>query len=356
MKHVLTKGSLKKMALACLIAGTTLFGKALFAEEKILNVYTWSGVIPESVIQQFEKETGIKVNFSTYDSNEVMYAKLNASKEAGYDVIEPSSYYVDRMRRQNMLEKLDKTKLTNFKNLNPDFLNQPYDPHTTFSIPFIWGVTGIFVNKDYFNPGSIKKWSDLWDKKFQDQLMLLDDSREVFSVALMLSGYSINDNNPEHIKLAYLKMKELIPNIKLFKSDGVITILIDEDATIGMAWNGDLFKAKKENPHLDFIFPEDGFVVWVDNFAIPKDAPHRENAYKFLNFMLRADVAKNTSLYNQFPSPNDAGRKLLPEDIRNNPIVYPPHDVMRRGKFQMDINDEAMEVYEKYWEKFKMEG
>ncbi len=356
MKGSALNGVIKRFVPLCFVLASLFSSFAFAAQENILNLYTWSGVIPESVIQQFEKETGIKVNFSTYDSNEIMFAKLNATKNAGYDIVEPSSYYIDRMRRLNMLEKLDKSKLSNFNNLNPAFLNQAYDPHTDYSLPFIWGVTGIFVNKDYYDPKTITKWSDLWNPRLKDQLMLLDDSREVFSVALLELGYSMNDNNPEHIKQAYLKMRSLIPNIKLFKSDGVITILIDEDATIGMAWNGDLFKAKKENPKLDFIYPQDGFVVWVDNFAIPKDAPHLENAYKFLNFMLRADVAKTASLYNQYPSPNQAARKLLPPEIRNSPIIYPSRDVLRRGKFQMDINDEALAVYEKYWEKFKMEG
>jgi spermidine/putrescine transport system substrate-binding protein len=338
-------------AISCFI----LSGNVL-ASDNILNVYTWSGVIPEAIIQQFEKETGIKVNFSTYDSNEIMYAKLRASKNAGYDIIEPSSYYIDRMRHQNVLEKLDKTKLSNYKNLDPHFLNQSYDPHNTFSIPFIWGTTGIFVNKSYVDPKSIQNWSDFWDNKFENQLMLLDDSREVFSVALRVLGYSANDNDPEHIKQAYLKLKELLPNIKIFKSDGVVTIMIDEDANIGMAWDGDLYKAKKENPDLEYILPKDGFVIYVDNFAIPKGAPHQANAYKFLNFMLRPDVAKAVAISNHFATPNLAAQKLLPAEVRNNPIIYPSHETLRRGELQTNIDDAALQLYEKYWEKLKMGG
>lgn len=339
-----------------LFASFFLSFSANAAEENVLNLYTWSGVIPDFIIQQFEKETGIKVNFSTYDSNETMYAKLKATKEAGYDIVEPSSYYVDRMRRQGMLEKIDASQLSHLKNEDPEFLNQSYDPHNNFSIPFIWGVTGIFVNTETYSPNSISHWNDLWDKKFENQLMLLDDSREVFAIALLSLGYSINDSNPDHINQAYQKLKQLSSNIKIFKSDGVITILIDEDASVGMVWNGDLFKAKKENPKLDFIYPKDGFVIWVDNFAIPKGAPHLKNAYRFLNFMLRADIAKTVSLSNDYPTPNLAARKLLPPDIRNNPIVYPSHDILRRGQFQTDISDEAIELYERYWEKLKMEG
>jgi spermidine/putrescine transport system substrate-binding protein len=331
-----------------------IFSSRLFAAENSVNVYTWSGVIPDFIIQQFEKETGIKVNFSTYDSNETMYAKLRASKNAGYDIIEPSSYYIDRMRKQNMLEPLDKSKLIYYKNLNSDFLNQAYDPQSQFSIPFIWGITGIFTNETAFPKNSIHRWSDLWDPKYKDQLMMLNDSREVFSIALRVLGYSTNDNNPEHIKQAYLKLKELMPNIKLFNSDAVISIFIDGDAMIGMAWNGDLFKAKKENPKLTFTYPADGFVIWVDNFAIPKNAPHRENAYKFLNFLMRADVAKAIALDNNYPTANKAAQKLLPADIRNNPIVYPSHAILKQGEFQTDLGDQALTIYEKYWEELKM--
>lgn len=326
------------------------------ADDNIVNVYTWSGVIPDFAIQQFEKQTGIKVNFSTYDSNETMYAKLRASKNAGYDVIEPSSYYIDRMRRQGMLQQFDKSAMPNLKNINPAFQHQSYDPNSDYSIPFIWGVTGIFVNTDYFPQNSIKKWSDLWDPKYKDQLMFLDDSREMFSMALRVLGYSANDNNPEHIHEAYLKLKTLMPNVKLFNSDAVISILIDEDATLGMAWNGDVFKAKQENPKLEFVYPQDGFVVWVDNFAIPKGAPHLANAYKFLNFMMQAEEAKAVAIDNSYPTANLAAEKLLPKEIQNSPIAYPSKDILKKGEFQTDIGDDALALYEKYWEQLKMGG
>ena len=333
-----------------------LFASKLFAAENILNLYTWSGVIPDALIRQFENETGIKVNFSTYNSNEIMYAKLRTNKKSGYDIVEPSSYYVDRMRRQNMLEKLDKTKLPHLSNINPDFTHQAYDPHSDYSIPFIWGVTGIFINKNDHSPGTVTSWADLWNKKFHNQLLLLDDSREVFSIALLTLGYSINDNNPSHIEQAYQKLKTLMPNVKLFNSDAVITILVDEDTTIGMAWNGDLLKAWNENPALDFVFPKDGFVIWVDNFVIPQNAPHRDNAYRFLNFILRPEIAKKISLSSSFSTTNLAAKKLLPANIRNNPIYYPPHALLRKGEFQRDIDDKALQIYEKYWEKLKMGG
>jgi spermidine/putrescine transport system substrate-binding protein len=240
----------------------------LYAGDNVVNVYTWSEEIPHFIIAQFEKETGIKVNYSSFDSNEMMYAKLRTSHNAGYDLIEPSSYYIDRMRHQDMLVKLDKTRLPNFKNLDPDFLNKPYDPESEYSVPFIWGITGIFMNKDYFPAGSNTQWKSLLDKKYLNQLMFLDDAREVFSTALLMLGYSINDTNPEHIHQAYLELKTLMPNVKLFNSDATISILIDEDATVGMSWSGDVYKASQENAKLQFVYPKDGFEIWVDNLSL----------------------------------------------------------------------------------------
>lgn len=332
------------------------FSSVLYASnEKILNLYAWSGVIPDSIIQQFEKETGIKVNFSTYDSNEVMYAKLRTTKNSGYDIVEPSSYYIDRMHRQDMLQKLNKEKLSNFKNLNPDLLNQAYDKKNNYSLPFIWGTTGIFINKEYYPENKITRWADLWDAKYSNQLLLLDDPREVFAIGLRTLGYSINDTNPDHIREAYLKLKQLIPNIKIFSSS-VLSILIDEDVTIGMVWNGDLYKASLENPQLNFIYPKDGFVIWVDNFAILKNAPHVENAYQFLNFMLRPDVAKNVALDNNFPTANLAAENLLPKNRRESQVIYPSHEILKEGEFQMDVGEKALALYEKYWERLKMGG
>lgn len=326
------------------------------AAENIINVFTWAEEIPRHIIARFEKETGIKVNYTTFDNNEAMYAKLRASKHVGYDIIEPSSYYIDRMRRQNLLEKLDKSKLPNFKNLDPFFIHQAYDPNSEYSIPFVWGITGMFVNKEYFAPQSVKKWSDLLDKKFANQLMFLDDAREVFSMALSSLSYSINDSNPEHIKEAYQKLQTFMPNVRLFNSDAVASILIDEDAVIGMSWNGDLYRASLENDKLAFVYPKEGFEIWVDNFAMLKSAPHKENAYKFLNFLMRPDIAKEVSMNIHYSTANLEARKLLPDHIRNNATLYPSHDILHRGQFETDVGEKTIALYEKYWERLKIGG
>ncbi|MCC5791794.1 MAG: spermidine/putrescine ABC transporter substrate-binding protein [Legionellaceae bacterium] len=318
---------------------------------KQVNVYVWGGEIPKSIVQQFERETGINVNFSSYDSNETLYAKLKAGQKGTYDVILPSAYFVERMRKQQMLEKLDWRYLSNKKNIAATFSNHDYDPENQYSVPLIWGLTGIFSSHP--SP-ALRGWHNFWDKKYRGQLMLLDDAREVFSMALLSLGYSPNDQQSEHIEEAYIKLKQLIPNIKLLASEGIQAIMIDQDVQTGMAWNGDVFKALKENQELHFIFPDDGFVIWVDCLAIPKNPPHPQAAYQFINFLLRADIARQITLLEGHAITNQAGRDSLPADIRNNPLLYPDERILAKGHFQRDVSDEVLQLYGKYWQALKL--
>lgn len=341
----------------CIILFNLLFGYSstgLAAKEEVVNVYIWANWISPHVIAQFEKETGIKVNFSTYDSNEVLYAKLRASKKSGYDVVAPSSFYVSRIVREGLLEKIDKKKLPHFINLDRYFLNKPYDPGNQYSIPFAWGVTGIFYNTHYYPGPNIQGWADFWDKKYQNQLLLLNDMREVFPIALLTLGYSVNDSDSQHLREAYLKLKKMMPNVKLFNADAVASILIDEDATIGMAWNGDIFRARKENPNIQFIFPKEGFMIWLDCLSVAKGAPHIDNAYKFINFVLRPDIASVTTLDYGFATTNARAQKFLPLEIRDNPIINPPAEILQQGTILQGLSDKTLAIYEQYWEHLKM--
>ncbi len=331
------------------------FVNLAFADDQELNVYNWASYMPDDVIDKFEKETGIKVNYTTYDSNETLYAKLKADPNADYDIIVPSTYYVDRMRRQGMLLPIDKSQIPNFKNLNPEFVNREYDPNNEYSIPYLWSSTAIVVNDKYFSPSAITRWSDLWQSQYRNKLLMLDDLRDVFSIALITLGYSPNDANPQHIEQAYEKLRQLIPNIKLFNDDAEQAIYIDEDATIGMGWNGDIYMANQSNPNIHFIYPKDGFVIALDSMAIPAGAKHIANALKFINFVLRPDIAEEISMGVGYASPNLAAVKLMPEDVRNNPIIYAPASDLKRAQFQMDVGD-ADAVYEKYWELLKIGG
>lgn len=330
-------------------------GGPAFSHENSVNIYNWSNYISSEVLKEFTRETGIKVNYTTYDSNETLYAKLKANPHTGYDVIVPSTYFVDRMRQQGMLQALDKSRLSNFKNLNPALLNKPYDPGNQYSIPYFWTATGIVVNAGIHPPSQFQYWADFWNPAWHNQLLLLDDVHEVFSMALLALAYSPNDTDPEHIRRAYLRLKQLMPNVRLLNNDGVKSLYIDEDLSVGMAWNGDIYQASEENPALRFIYPKEGFVVSIDSMAIPIGASHLNNAYIFINFILRPDIAKKISLATGYATPNLAAYKLMPKSILSNPIIYPDSKVLQRSVFQTDVGA-AESIYQKYWELLKIGG
>jgi spermidine/putrescine transport system substrate-binding protein len=321
---------------------------------KVVNIYAWGGEIPKQVIQQFEQQTGIRVNFSTYDSNETMYAKLRSSPQSLYDVVLPSAYYVERMQKKGMLSPIDHSKLSNYSNVDSAFTDNDYDRGNHYSIPIIWGATGIFYNQQYIKQPP-KTWLSLWSPQWREQLLLLDDSREIFALALLSLHYSPNDENPIHIQQAYQKLKQLIPNIKLFSSDGVQAVIIDEDAIIGSAWNGDALKAHAENPNIAFIYPKEGFVIWIDCLAIPVNPPHPDEAYQFINYLLSASASANIALKEGHAITNREGKKRLPKRIRNNPTVYPSHDILKRGYVQRDVREDTIALFNEYWQKLKLE-
>jgi len=325
----------------------------LFAAHRTLNVYGWGGELPRSLIRDFEQETGINIYFSTYDSNETLYAKLHATKQQPvYDVIMPSAYFVERLKNQKFLEKLDKTKLPHLKNIDRSFNGQDYDAFNEHSVPLIWGITGLFYNSKWIkNPPT--SWEALWNPGYKHTLMLIDDPREVFGMALLTLGYSPNDINPAHITQAYEKLQALAPNIKLFASDGIKSLMIDEEVHIGPAYNGDAFKAQQENLNIKLVYPEEGYAMWIDCLSIMKNAPHREEAYIFIDFLLRAKSAATIAKKEGHAITNRAGIALLPETTRNNLIIYPPKEVIERSIVQRDMPNNILRLYNYYWQQLK---
>lgn len=329
------------------LASTTLFAN------KVINVYIWGGEIPKKVLQEFERETGITVHLATYDSNETMYAKLRASGESIYDVILPSAYFVERMHKQGMLSLLDQKQLPNLINLDTHFTNNNYDPGNHYSVPIVWGATGIFYN-NAFVKNAPKTWQDLWQHRWRRQLMLLDDPREVFSIALMSLGFDPNDSDPQHIEAAYNHLLQLVPNIKLFASDSIQAIIIDEDAIAGVAWSVDAFKVQGENNQISFSYPEEGFVIWIDCLAIPINPPHPKEAYQFINFMLKPETSVTIALIEGAAITNAKGHALLPKTMRENQIIYPTAEILKRGHLQRDVGEEKLALYSKYWQLLKL--
>jgi spermidine/putrescine transport system substrate-binding protein len=339
------------MRMLCLLCCCLL--NTLSHAERIVNIYLWGGEIPAQVIQQFSATTGIKVNVSTYDNNETLLAKLSTQRQAVYDVILPSAYFVERMRRHGLLEPLDKTQLSHYSNLSAQFTNNAYDPNNQYSIPLIWGATGIVINTHYIQSAP-KTWRELWSAQFANQLMLLDDVRDVFGMALLSLHYSPNDRSPTHLAQAYQQLLALKNNIKLFASEGIQALLIDEDVLIAAAWNGDALKAQQENPAIEFIYPDDGFVIWVDCLAIPKHPPHPQEAYAFINFILQAEHAAEIAMITGHATTNQAALALLPAALRNNRLIYPDKETLKRGFMQRDVPDDVLDLYNHDWQALKL--
>jgi spermidine/putrescine transport system substrate-binding protein len=338
---------------SCALIAVMLLFACMSMAKPILNVYLVGGEIPPKLIWDFQKETGIQVNVSTYDNNETMYAKLRANKKNIYDIILPSSYYVERLKKYGLITKIDASLLKNAHNIDPSFTNNPFDPHNDYHIPLVWGITGIFYNQKWI-PNPPTSWGDLWDKKWANQLMLNNDARDLFSIGLMSLGYDVNDTNPEHIKAAYEHLLELVPNIKLFANDAIRSLIIDEDAHVGAVWNGEVVKAQDENKAIRFVYPTDGFVIWVDCIAIPKSAPHLKEAYQFIDYLLRPSSGAQIVLEYGYAIANQASLRTLPKSIRDNPTIFPPKNVMSRGHYQRNIDEKTLQVYSEYWEKLKL--
>jgi spermidine/putrescine transport system substrate-binding protein len=322
-----------------------------FAADKELYIYNWSEYMPDEVLKRFQKETGIKVVYSTYDSNEAMYARVKLLSGSGYDLIVPSTYYVSKMSKEGLLAPIDKTKLTNFKNLEPTLLNKGYDPENKYSVPYLWGSTGISYNSKRVK-SEVSSWKDLWKPEFKGRVLLTDDVREVFQMALVLLGYSGNTTNEAEIKAAYELLKELMPSVRIFNSESPKVPYINGEVVIGMNWNGEAFLAQEEMPSLKYIYPKEGVILWGDNFAIPKGAKNINAAHAFINFTLRPEIAKIISEEIGYAIPNKEGIKLLDEEVRNNPTSYPSQEIMAKGEFQEDVGD-AILIYTKYWEMLK---
>ena len=342
--------SIRRIARIFCLIGIFLVGAAE-ADEKVY-VYNWTEYIPDEILKKFTDETGIKVIYATYESNEAMYAKLKLIKGDGYDLIFPSTYFVSKMIKEEMLYPLDHALLPNTKYLDSSLLDKEYDPGNNYSLPYMWGSTGIAVNTEMISADTVTSWKDLWRKEFSGQLLLQDDMREVFHMALKIKGYSSNTREPAEIEAAYELLRELMPHVLVFNSDSPRLPYLAGEVSVGMIWNGEAWMAQEENPSIKYVYPAEGANFWIDSFAIPKGAKNIGNAHKFIDFMLRPDIAALCVEENGFASPVTAALPLLSEEVRQSEIIFPPIEVIRAGEFQTDVG-EALVIYQKYWEKLR---
>jgi len=286
-----------------------------------LNLFGWSEYVPQDVLEGFTKETGIKVNFETYASNEELLSKLVAGG-GNYDLIQPSEYAAELMIRRKMLAPLDKAKIPNLKNLAAEFKGQVHDPKDEFTVPYMSGTVGIVVNTEVVKT-PIKGYKDVFQAKFKDRLVVLNDNRELVTWALYSLGLPINEINPAALAKARPVVAEWVKLVKLFDSDSPKTALLNGDVDLGIVWSGEAAILWNENKKFQYVLPAEGAHRFIDILAIPANAPHQAEAHAFINYILRPEVSKIVSENFPYTNPNIAARKLLTPEQLANPASYP---------------------------------
>ncbi|MDR2892733.1 MAG: extracellular solute-binding protein [Deltaproteobacteria bacterium] len=315
-------------------------------------VYNWSEYIPHDVLDNFTRETGIKVVYSTYESNEAMYAKVKLLRGKSYDVVVPSTYFIDLMIEDKLLRKLDHSRLQGFDNIDPKLLDQPYDPGNQYSVPYMWGSMGLMINTKYVEPGSVTKWADLLKPEFKGKVMLSDDTRDGMGAALKALGKSANSTKKSELEAAYGFLKKLRASVRVFDITASKQAFVSEEVIVGTSWNGDALVAAEENPALHFIYPEEGAIVWVDSFAITSGAANIDNAYAFINYMLRPEVAKRCMEEYQYSTPNLGALALLDEETLGNRTLNPTEEDLKNSEMLISVGD-AQGMYDRYWGRLK---
>jgi len=339
-------------------------------QSKELNLFVWTEYIPQDMIDCFEKVYEIKVNRDEYSANEEMYAKLSAGGTS-YDLVQPTDYIVSLMVRQGLLQELDHSKLPVLSNFDPNYLNLSFDTGNKYTIPYQAGTDAIVYNADTVtNPP--KSWADLWNPDYAGKMIFLDDSRAVIGATLLTLGYDVNTKDPKQLDEAKAKLKELVPNVKAFDSDSPKTALIAGDVDLGMTWTGEAFLAQQEVPSITYVYPTEGAIIWQDNWAMPKDAPHTDAAYAWLNYTMQGDVF--WMMLRDFPytQPNKAaldyakGNTMDVNDVNgnpttlskiydaymNSPITNTPPEAIKNGHRIDDVGD-ALPLYDQLWTEVK---
>lgn len=318
--------------------------------DRQVNLYVWSAYIPERTLQHFERETGIKLNFSTYDSNEALLEKME-SEVADYDVIVPSDYMVTILKREKLLQTLDLKKIPNVQNISHRFRSPSYDPGNLYSVPFLWSTAGIGYNKSKVSP-PVDSWSVLWDPKYRNRMLMLDDAREAFGVALKRKGYSSNTTEPRALLDAQQLLLQQKPLLKAYNSTNFDELLLAGDVWIAHAWSGNVAMVMQQDPNLNFVIPKEGAVLSVENFCIPKSATHPEEAYALINFMLDAKVGAEITNFSYYPNTNEAAKPYVSPEILRNPAVYQDEQTLARCEFALDIGS-ASQLLDRLWTEVK---
>jgi spermidine/putrescine-binding protein len=326
-------------------------------KSKELNIFVWTEYIPTDMQDCFELVFGVKVNRDEYSANEEMYAKLSAGGSS-YDLVQPTDYIVSLMIRQGLLQELDHAKLPALKNFDPNYMDFSFDPGNKYTIPYQAGTDAIVVNTDAVQ-NVPQSWADLWKPEYTGKMVFLDDSRAVIGMTLLTLGYDVNTKDPAQLAEAKTKLAELVANVKLFDSDSPKTALIAGDVDLGMTWTGEAFLAQQENPAIQYVYPTEGAILWQDNWAMPKDAPHTDAAYAWLNYTNQGNIF--WMMLRDFPytNPNKAALDFAKENQKeiydayiSSPITNTPAEAIRNGHRIDDVGD-ALPLYDQIWTEVK---
>ena len=314
------KGITKFAALFAL--SSALVATCFAAKKKELNVFAWSEYIPQEVIDGFSKETGVAVNYEVFASGEEMLAKLLAGGTA-YDIIQPPDYVAEALIKAKLLVPIDYAKVPNFKNLLPEYLKMPHDPEQKFTVPYMTGTVGIVVNTEVVKE-PVTGFTDLFQKKYANRIVVVNDNREMVTWALYTLGIGANDLTPANLKKARPLLADWVKLIKVYDSDSPKTALLNGEVDLGVVWSGEAALLYNEDKKFAYVLPKEGAHQFVDLLAIPSQSKNREAAHQFIDYILRPDVSKLISDAFPYTNPNGEARKLLSSEQKANPASYPP--------------------------------
>lgn len=317
-------------------------------------VYNWGEYLDPEVLNIFEEETGIDVVYDEYETNETMYPKV-ASKAAEYDVVCPSDYMIQKMIENNLLAEIDFDQVPNIKNIDPNYIKQSrdFDPENKYSVPYCVGTVGILYNKTMVDE-PVDSWDILWNDKYKDNILMQDSVRDAFMVALKKLGYSMNSTDPEELEEAKQALIDQKPLTQAYVVDQVRDKMIGNEAAIGVIYSGEAIYTQRENSDLEYVIPKEGTNVWIDSWCILKDAPNKENAEKFINFLCRPDIALMNFEYITYSTPNTEARKLIEDDdIRNSTIAFPDLSQYKNLETFRYLGEDADHLYNELWKEVK---
>ena len=342
---------MKKLAfILSLMLLVSLFPVALAQEE--VNVYNWEDYINEQVLEMFEQETGIKVNYINFTTNEDMMVQLRANPGA-FDVIFPSDYCVERMIAESLIQPIDMSKITNYKEIDPRLLNADYDPNNEFSVPYMWGTVGILYNTTKVEE-PITSWSSMFDEKYAGQVFMMESYRDTLGAALKYLGYSMNTRVPAELSAARDLLIKQKQNgiVKAYEVDQTKEKMVLGEAALALMWSGDAMYSIDRNPDLKFVVPSEGSNIWVDPMVISSTARNVENAHLLIDFLTRPEIAKMNCDYIRYSSPNLGAIALMGEEYTQNEVLNPSDDIINRCEFFHDVGD-FINVYNTLWGQIK---